>query len=101
MMMNDARTYERMFLAFDMKGQETMGYEELQQTMDSLPASESMGRKRFFPYLLGQKRRQGVLLRFFGKCFWTLSVAAVAIAFMRRPRPSPPVAAPSTPAPRA
>lgn len=72
MMMNDARTYERMFKAFDASGKSAVGFAELQQAMSSLPDSESMGRKRFFRYLLRQKWRERVLLRFFRTTFTTV-----------------------------
>ena len=98
MMMNDARTYERIFQAFDLKGQETMGYEEMLKTMDSLPPSESMGRKRFFRYLLSQKRREGVLLRFLRRSVSTVFVAMIATVLMPRRRASPPSPPPRAPA---
>jgi hypothetical protein len=83
MMMNDACTYERMFRAFDATGQRALGYAQLKETMSSFHESE-IGRKRFLRYLLREKRREGVLLRFFGKSITTVAVRIVARWRVRR-----------------
>ena len=59
---------------------------------------EDMGRKRFFRYLLRQKWRERVLLRFFRRTFMTLAAHVIAslIKGRRRERPA---AAPAMPAP--
>ncbi len=85
MMMNDARTYGRMFQAFDTAGKKAMGLAELQQTIESIPDSASMGRKRFLRYLLRQKRREHVLLRFLRTSF-TTTVLGVLTTFVSRGR---------------
>ena len=79
MMMNDARTYERMFMAFDALGRGRVPYGELQAAIDALPPSDSMGRKRFARYLLRRKLREGVLLRFFWNTLrtWLTAVGLV------------------------
>jgi hypothetical protein len=81
-MMNDADTYERMFRAFDAAGRDAVGYAELKDAMSGIRESD-MGRKRFFRYLLKQKRRERVLLRFFGR---TVSTAATVLAASWRAR---------------
>jgi len=82
-MMNDAATYERMFRAFDEAGRDAVGYAELKERMSGIRESD-MGRKRFFRYLLKEKRREGVLLRFFGKSFTTVATVASAAWKARR-----------------
>ncbi len=84
MMINDARTYERMFQAFDTVGKTVVSYAELRQTISSLPDSASMGRKRFFRYLLRQKRREHVFVRFFRKSFTTVLAGLGARALYGR-----------------
>jgi hypothetical protein len=79
MMMNDAATYERMFRAFDTTNKTAVPFAELQDTMNGITVTD-MGRKRFFRYLLRQKRRERVLLRFFRRTFTT--VAAHFVAFL-------------------
>ena len=87
-MMNDARTYERMFRAFDATGRPTVGYAELRKTMDGLPPSESMGRKRFLRYLLRQKAREGQVLLFLGRCAfaWLTGLRMVGVRQAERLR---------------
>jgi hypothetical protein len=82
MMMNAADTYERMFLAFDAAGQKAVPFAELQQAMSSVRDSD-MGRKRFFRYLLRQKRRERVLLRFFRASLTTMA-ARLVVGFRQR-----------------
>jgi hypothetical protein len=85
MMMNDARTYERMFKAFDALGRGRVPYGELQAAADALPPSDSMGRKRFARYLVRQKVREGVFLRFvWGTARAWLSALSLALARRRR-----------------
>jgi hypothetical protein len=79
MMMNDAATYERMFRAVDTTNKTAVPFAELQDTMNGITVTD-MGRKRFFRYLLRQKRRERVLLRFFRRTFTT--VAAHFVAFL-------------------
>jgi hypothetical protein len=84
MMMNNAETYERMFHAFDVAGKQALAFVELQQTMSSLPYSDEMGRKRFFQYLLRQKRRERVLFRFFRTSLMTVLASLAASVSERR-----------------
>jgi hypothetical protein len=86
--MNDARTYERIFQAFDATHKKVVGFAELQRAMSSLPDSESMGRKRFFRYLLRQKWHEHVLLRFFRTSFTTVLAGLMAYLSERRSRPA-------------
>jgi hypothetical protein len=87
-MMNDADTYERMFRAFDAAKKQALPFAELQQAMSSVHASD-MGRKRFFRYLLRQKRREHVLLRFFRASFATVAAQLTAgVAGRRRLHPA-------------
>jgi hypothetical protein len=81
-MMNDADTYERMFRAFDAAGRDAVGYAELKDAMSGIRESD-LGRKRFFRYLLKQKRRERVLMRFFGR---SVSTAAAVLAASWRAR---------------
>lgn len=83
MMMNDADTYERMFRAFDTANKKALAFAALQQAMSSVSASD-MGRKRFFRYLLRQKRREHVLLRFFRTSFTTVATSFMAALTERR-----------------
>jgi hypothetical protein len=91
MMMNDADTYERMFRAFDAANREAVAYAELKQILEGVRATD-MGRKRFFRYLLRQKRREHVLLHFFRTTFTTVAAqyAATLSQHRRRPRASAP-----------
>ncbi len=89
MMMNDAGRYERIFQAFDQEGREEMAYHEMLKALERLPSPDSMGRKRFLRYLLGQKRREHVLLRFFRRSLSSLFVANTAALFLKRPAPGP------------
>jgi hypothetical protein len=60
--------------------------------------NSDMGRKRFFRYLLRQKRREHVLLRFFRTSLTTV-LAGIAAAMSERRHPRPPAGGPN-PAPR-
>ena len=86
-MMNDAATYERMFRAFDTANKKAVPFAELQDAMSGVNVSD-MGRKRFFRYLLHQKRREHVLLRFFWTSFTTVAATLMAALTQRR-RPHP------------
>ena len=85
MMMNDDRTYARMFAAFDALGREVASYAELQAAIDALPPSEAMGRKRFFRYLLRRKWRDGVFTSIFRNTAG--SWLTMLRAKLRSPRP--------------
>jgi len=77
MMMNNERTYRRMFEAFDTAGKNGVPFAELQHTIANLPDSAPLGRKRFFRYLLQQKAHEQILLRFFRRSFTPLGFATV------------------------
>ena len=89
MMMNDAATYERMFRAFDSANKTAVPFAELQDAMNGITVTD-MGRKRFFRYLLRQKRRERVLLRFFRRTFTTVAAHFVALLIGGRPTPPRP-----------
>jgi hypothetical protein len=67
MMAKNPQQYERMFRAFDAVQKDVASYEELNQVMSTMEAPPAKARREFMRYLLGQKRRSGVLTRFLPK----------------------------------
>jgi hypothetical protein len=65
MMAKNPEGYMRMFTAFEAAGKDELGISELRRIMAPLQVKAPQGNREFFRYLLAQKRRAGVLGRFF------------------------------------
>jgi hypothetical protein len=64
MMMNNVGFYERMYRAFDEAGQDAIPMVQLRSIMSTVTVPKPKGSREFLRYLIAQKRREGVLLRF-------------------------------------
>lgn len=77
MMMNNVAFYERMFRGFDEAGKDAVPMVELRAIMSRLSIPRPKGPREFLRYLISQKRRDGLLFRFFERTATTVLADSV------------------------
>ncbi len=87
-MVNNTELYERMFRAFDTVKADAIPLGEFKKLMPTIALEKRKNRKEFFRYLLGQKRRERLLLPFFGSALRTAVANQMIRVHERVSRPS-------------